>query len=204
MARDYFQREHLSKGLTNATSDDLILISDLDEIPNLEKLEFNQIKNEIIIFKQKIFFYKLNLLYDKFDWFGSKACKKKNFISPQWLRNVKSKKYPKWRIDLVFSKKKYSNIFHVQNGGWHFTCIKNPEELEKKLLNFAHHYEFEQSGLNLNDIKKMISENKAVYDYGADMKKNKWSGNIKLKKVDLSELPDYIKLKSEKYKDWLN
>ena len=50
----------------------------------------------------------------------------------------------------------------------------------------------------------MISENKAVYDYGADMKKNKWSGNIKLKKVDLSELPDYIKLKSEKYKDWLN
>ncbi len=204
MARDYFQREHLSKGLTNATSDDLILISDLDEIPNLEKLEFNQIKNEIIIFKQKIFFYKLNLLYDKFDWFGSKACKKKNFKSPQWLRNVKSKKYPKWRIDLFFSKKKYSNIFHVQNGGWHFTCIKNPEELEKKLLNFAHHYEFEQSGLNLNDIKKMISENKAVYDYGADMKKNKWSGNIKLKKVDLSELPDYIKLKSEKYKDWLN
>ena len=92
MARDYFQREHLSKGLTNATSDDLILISDLDEIPNLEKLEFNQIKNEIIIFKQKIFFYKLNLLYDKFDWFGSKACKKKNFKSPQWLRNVKSKK----------------------------------------------------------------------------------------------------------------
>ena len=59
-----------------------------------------------------------------------------------------------------------------------FYMFEKPEELEKKLLNFAHHYEFEQSGLNLNDIKKMISENKAVYDYGADMKKNKWSGKI--------------------------
>ena len=56
MARDYFQRENLSKGLTNAASDDLVLISDLDEIPNLGELDLNKIKNEIIVFKQKIFF----------------------------------------------------------------------------------------------------------------------------------------------------
>ena len=137
MARDYFQRENLSKGLTDANDEDLILISDLDEVPNLEVLDFDQIKNQIIIFKQKMFYYKLNLLYEEFDWFGSKACKKKNFLSPQWLRNIKSKKYPKWRLDLVFSKKKYSNIFHVQNGGWHFTCIKSPEDLEKKAIKFC-------------------------------------------------------------------
>ena len=40
MARDYFQRESLSKGLKNAEDEDLILISDLDEIPNLENLNF--------------------------------------------------------------------------------------------------------------------------------------------------------------------
>ena len=79
MARDYFQRENLSKGLTDANDEDLILISDLDEVPNLEVLDFDQIKNQIIIFKQKMFYYKLNLLYEEFDWFGSKACKKKNF-----------------------------------------------------------------------------------------------------------------------------
>ena len=38
-----------------------------------------------------------------------------------------------------------------------------------------------KSGLKIEDIK-MIQENKAIYDYGADMKENKWSGKIKLKK----------------------
>ena len=169
MARDYFQRENLSKGLTNAASDDLVLISDLDEIPNLGELDLNKIKNEIIVFKQKIFFYKLNLLYDKFDWFGSKACRKKLFITSV-VEKCQIEKISWMESRFSFFQEKYSNIFHVQNGGWHFTCLKNLKNW-KKLLNFAHHYEFEQSGLNLNDIKKMISENKAVYDYGADMKK---------------------------------
>jgi beta-1,4-mannosyl-glycoprotein beta-1,4-N-acetylglucosaminyltransferase len=52
-------------------------------------------------------------------------------------------------IDTFFSKKKYNNINFIKNGGWHFTCIKTPEELEKKLKNFAHHYEYEESGLKL-------------------------------------------------------
>ena len=76
MARDYFQRESLSQGIEDARENDLILISDLDEIPNLGGLNFESIKNNIIIFKQKMFYYKLNLLYQDFTWLGSKATKK--------------------------------------------------------------------------------------------------------------------------------
>ena len=47
---------------------------------------------------------------------------------------------------------------YVSDGGWHFTCIRSPEDLEKKLLNFAHHYEFEESGLKINDLKKLTLE----------------------------------------------
>ena len=77
MARDYFQRENLKKGLVDSLNEDLIIISDLDEIPNLETIDFNLIKNNIVIFEQKMFYYKLNLLYEEFKWFGSKAIKKK-------------------------------------------------------------------------------------------------------------------------------
>ena len=42
MARDYFQRESLSQGLEKTQDDDLILVSDLDEIPNLENLDFSK------------------------------------------------------------------------------------------------------------------------------------------------------------------
>ncbi len=204
MARDYFQREKLLKGLKNAQNEDLILISDLDEIPNLSELNFSNIGEKIIIFEQKMFYYKLNLFYEDFTWLGSKGVKKKKFISPQWLRNIKGKNYPKWRIDILFSKKKYSNLSFVKNGGWHFTCLRTPEELEKKLLNFAHHYEYEESGLKIDDLKKLIFEKRVMYDHNVDQKSYKWSGKSKLKKIDNSYLPEFVSLNLDKYKKWLD
>ena len=204
MARDYFQRENLAKGLQDVSEEDLILISDLDEIPNLEEVNFSNIKNNIIIFEQKMFYYKLNLHYKDFKWQGTKGTKSKYFLSPQWLRNIKGKKYSKWRLDTWFSKKKYSNLFFIENGGWHFTCLKTPDELEKKLLNFAHHYEFEESGLKINDLKKLINEKRVMYDHNIDQKGYKWSGKSILKKVNDSLLPKYVSSNLDKYKDWLD
>jgi beta-1,4-mannosyl-glycoprotein beta-1,4-N-acetylglucosaminyltransferase len=204
MARDYFQRENLKKGLTCADNNDLILISDLDEIPNLNYVDFKKVKNNILIFEQKMFYYKFNLFYDDFTWQGTKGTKYKNFVSPQWLRNIKGKKYSKWRIDTFFSKKKYSNLLFVKNGGWHFTCLRTPEELEKKLLNFAHHYEFEVSGLNLNDLKKLISEKRVMYDHTVDQKGYKWSGKSILKNINIDQLPEYIRKNTIKFKNWLD
>ena len=204
MARDYFQRENLKKGLVDSLNEDLIIISDLDEIPNLETIDFNLIKNNIVIFEQKMFYYKLNLLYEEFKWFGSKAINKKNFISPQWLRNIKSRKYSKWRLDTLFSKKKYSNLIYVKNGGWHFTCIRNAADLEKKLLNFAHHHEFEESGLKLNDIQNLIKEKRVMYDHTIDQRDYKWSGKSILKKLDDKLLPDYIHSNLKKFEEWLD
>ena len=204
MARDYFQRENLSKGIAEAANDDLILISDLDEIPNLNHLNFKNIKNNIIIFEQKMFYYKLNLYYEDYTWLGTKAVKRKNFISPQWLRNIKGKNYPKWRIDTLFSKKKYSNLYFIKNGGWHFTCLRTAEDLEKKLLNFAHHYEYEESGLNIDNLKQLIAEKKVMYDHTADQKEFKWSGKSVLKNLDTNLLPEYVSSNLDKYSDWLD
>ena len=204
-ARDNYQRNRLTDGVREAADDDIIIISDLDEIPNLKNIDFKKIKNKIIQFKQKMFYYKLNLHYPEFHWFGSKACKKKHLISPQWLRNVKSKKYSKFRIDIIFNKKKYSDIFYVLDGGWHFTCIRTPEDLKYKLLNFAHHYEFEQSGLDSKDLQKLISEKKIMYDHKLGQESsNKWGGKNILKKIPTSELPEYISLNINNFKKWLD
>jgi len=204
MARDYFQRENLIKGIKNANDDDFILVSDLDEIPSLNNLNFSKINNRIVIFRQKMFYYKLNLLYEHYNWLGTRGIKKKNLISPQWLRNIKGRNYPKWRIDILFSKKKYSNLFFIEEGGWHFTCLKTAEELEKKLLNFAHHYEYQESDLNLEKIKQLINEKKIIYDHNVDQKKYKWSGEKKLKKIETYFLPEYVQYNLEKYKDWID
>ena len=204
MIRDYFQRESLERGIRDALNDDLILVSDLDEIPNLDELDLTKVKNNIIIFEQKMFYYKLNLFYEDYTWLGTKAVKKKNFISPQWLRNIKGRKYPKWRVDTLFSKKKYTNLSFIKNGGWHFTCLRTAEDLEKKLLNFAHHYEYEESGLKIDNLKKLIAEKRVMYDHNVDQKGYKWSGKSILKNIELDLLPKYISSNLSKYSDWLD
>ena len=201
--RDNYQREMAKKVLNNVESDDWIIINDIDEIPNLENFDFRKIKNKLVIFKQQMFFYKFNLLYPSTPWFGSKATQKKNFISPQWLRNVRQKKYPFWRLDILFSRKKYNDIFFVNNGGWHFTNIKSAKDIEKKFLSYTHHHEFEESGLNINDLKKKIENKKVIYDHGADSRAYKWNSDTILKKTELSIMPEYLRKNKEKYSKWL-
>jgi len=201
--RDNFQREMAHSALKNIDENDWIIINDIDEIPNLKNINFNLTKKKLIIFKQNIYYYKFNLQYPNISWFGSRACKRKYFLSPQWLRNTKHKKYPLWRIDIAFSKRKYNNIHYVNDGGWHFTNIKTADEIAKKLLNYTHHYEFEQSGLQVKDLQKKIEDKKIIYDHSADQKKFKWGSDKKLSKVNLSLMPDYLIKNYKKYTSWL-
>ena len=200
---EHNQRNSIVKGLVDANDDDLIIVSDVDEIPNLQDNNFNNIKERLIHFKQKMFYYKFNLKYSSKPWFGSKACKKKNLLLPQWLRDTKERKYPLWRIDILFSKMKYNSIHYVENGGWHFVNLKTPEDIEIKLNNFGHHLEYKESGLNLNNIKEMINSGRAIYDYHADMRKSKWSGKEELQRSDISELPIYLQKNINKYSKWI-
>ncbi len=201
--RENFQRNMAFKSLEVADPDDFILINDIDEIPNLKNIDLNKINNKIIIFKQKIYYYKFNLLYTNTIWHGSKACKKRNLLSPQWLRNVRHKQYPFWRFDILFSKTKYTDLYHVENGGWHFTNIKSPEDINKKFLNFLHHQDFEASGLKLEDVKEMVKNKKVLYDLATDQREYKWRGQKTLQKTDLSEMPDYLSKNLNKYSRWL-
>ena len=201
--RDNYQREMAQKVLQNIDADDWIIINDIDEIPNLKNINFHEIKNKFVIFKQKIFYYKFNLLYPNISWYGSKACKRKNFLSPQWLRNVKHKKYPLWRFDMIFSKRKYNNICYIDNGGWHFTNIKSAKDINKKLSNYTHHYEFEQSGLTSEDLEKKILQKKIIYDHGVDQKKTKWDSEKTLSKIELTNMPDYLIENYKLYEKWL-
>ncbi len=202
--RENSQRNMIFEGLIAANSDDFIIVGDIDEIPNLKNFDFKNKKDQLIIFKQLMFYYKLNLFYKELIWNGSKACLKKKMKSPQWLRNVKAKKYPFWRFDTLFSNKKYINVSFASNGGWHFTNMKNPEEIFVKLNSFLHNVDFKLSGLNLNDIKNMVSDKKILYDHFADQKKiHRWDSAVVLKPIDISYLPEYIVNNKEKFKEWL-
>ena len=195
---------YMLHGIKEATEDDMIILSDNDEIPNLDSNQFKSSKMDIIIFKQLFFYYKFNLLYDRMYWFGSKACKKKKLKSFSWLRNLKNKKYPFWRIDSLFSKTKETNLEIISDGGWHFTNVKSPEDLYEKLTNYGHHNEFEDAGYTLEDIKDQISKKIVNYDHFADKTKAKKNFEYKLKKVENNILPNYLQLSHKLYKEWFD
>tara|TARA_B100000686_G_scaffold9650_1_gene9761 strand:+ start:1118 stop:1927 length:810 start_codon:yes stop_codon:yes gene_type:complete len=182
------QRNSIVKGLKNCSDDDLVIISDVDEIPDLTKLDLFDKKNRYAVFLQKKFDYKLNLLNEtEGDWFGSKICLKKNLKSPQWLRDLKFKKYPFWRID------KIKDLQIIKNGGWHFSYLQSPENLLKKIASFSHGEHNKPEFADSQNIKKKIK-----------MQKNIFGQEFSYKKIEIDQtFPKYILENKDKLKEWI-
>ena len=195
----------MMNAINDASDNDLICLSDNDEIPNFNSNHFKNSQNDIYIFKQLFFYYKFNLFYGLMPWYGTKACKKKKLLSFSWLRNLKNKKYPFWRLDTLFSSFKQTNLKIVEDGGWHFTNLKTAEEIFTKLSNFGHHNEFDISGVTIKDIQKCIDNRIVNYNHQVDKSEdNKYNANYKLQLVEDKILPNYLIKHKEKYKDWFD
>ena len=202
--RENGQRNFISNGLDKAQSEDVILISDVDEIPNLKNLDLSIINQKIILFKQDMFYYKFNLKLPNLTWTGTKACKKKYLKTPQWLRNIKDRKFSFFRFDTLFSKTKYINIRFINNGGWHFTNIKTAAEIEYKLKSYLHHREFDENPISKNEIEEIIKNKKAIYNLKVDKRSNKIGDGDKPEKYSLDKLPKFLQDNLNIYKDWMD
>ena len=203
LRRENFQRNFIYKGISQASDNDWIIISDLDEIPDLKNYDLKKSELPLIFFKQLMIYYKFNLVLKNYSWIGSKACQKKNLISPQWLRNIKDRSYPWWRLDTLFSKSKYNKIMIIENGGWHFSYIKNARDIEKKLKSYLHHREYDLNPVGVKNIKEMIINKKTIYNLKVDSKFNKFDDGNKLEKIDINLLPNYILKNKDRFREWL-
>ena len=181
------QRNSITRGLKNCGEEDLIIISDVDEIPDLNKLNYFD-KKKYAVFSQKKFDYKLNLLNEtEGEWLGSKICLKKYLKSPQWLRDLKFKKYPFWRID------KIRNLQIIKNGGWHFSYLQNPDKIMKKIKSFSHGERNTPAFANQQNIEEKIKMQKNIFDL-----------DFSYKKIEIDHTyPKYIIENKEKLKKWI-
>jgi len=193
--RENFQRNCITRGLAKANNEDLIIISDADEIPNPEKIKNFDSNKKYGVFEQKQFYYKLNLLNESNPvWRGSKACIKKYLKSPQWLRELKIKRRPFWRLDKINLK------YTIESGGWHFCNLKNPDQLlfkYKNLCEYSDNYAFfnsiDEKFLNKKTIEENINNQKDII-----------GRNDVFKKQDInSSYPKYILDNVSKFKDWI-
>jgi len=186
--RDQFQRNALERGYKDFNDEDLIMISDIDEIPNPKKISEFKIQNKYACFIQKNFQAKINRLnITEEKWPGTKICQKKNLKSPQWLRDIKTKKRKIWQI----YKEKEPQI--ILDGGWHFSFLKDFNLIKKKIKSFAHQEFNNEFFTDINQIEKRINS-------GADIFERKYE----YKKINIdSQFPDYILRNKIKFKEWI-
>jgi|TARA_B110000211_G_scaffold227883_1_gene283313 beta-1,4-mannosyl-glycoprotein beta-1,4-N-acetylglucosaminyltransferase len=180
------QRNNISNGLKKADDNDLIILSDSDEIPDLDKLKQIKSRTKFSAFSQMMFMYKLNLKnLDESNWIGSKVCLKKNFPLPQKLRDMKFKDYSFWRIDKLNTQ--------IIKGGWHFSFLQTPKEIIKKIKAYSHG-EFNTKELtNEKNIEEKMLKNIDIFNRG-----------FNLKKIELDQsFPRFIQENKDILKQWI-
>ena len=189
-----YQLNQLKKGIADASNDDLILVSDEDEIPNPYEIKnFNYNKFKYGIFLQKIFYYKFNIHNETEDsgnkWPGSRICLKKNLKKFSEFRALKIKnKYSNfWK----FWKEKSIDL--IENGGWHFTYLMSYAKIAQKIRSSEHSEFNKNSFTNIDNIKKRVEN---LID--------PFERNYKLKKVNIDDsFPKELVLNKNLYKDWI-
>ena len=180
------QRNNILEGLKDAREEDLIILSDSDEIPDLTKL--NQIKSytKYTAFSQMMFMYKINLQnLNESNWIGSRVCRKKYLETPQSLRDMKFKKYPFWRLD--------KTRLQIINGGWHFSFLQSASDIANKIKSYSHGEFNTNDNTNEKKILEKIKNNQDIFERGYNLKKIEINKNF----------PSYIVDNIKKYQNWI-
>ena len=181
-------RNSIASYIDDASDNDWILISDIDEIPDPNKLNNFDKRKKFAFFEQEMFCYKFNLKsISETPWYGSRICVKKYLKSPQWLRNIKIKS------NRSFFSRILNNYQILKNGGWHFTSIKSPTEIITKLKSFAHSEFSKPMFSNISVIENKIINQTDLFGRGH-----------KYIKVNLdNSFPKYIINNKNLYNDWI-
>ena len=174
--RDKEHKNAISKALEKCDDNDIILLSDCDEIPNFEKNYLLDIYNPngLVCMMQNFYYYYLN--YQKIEeWYGTKICSYKFFKERSFdiIRNIKD--CPK-----------------IPNGGWHWSFLSDPKGIIKKIESWGH------AELNNDFIKGNVAENiKAGRDifYRSD-------AQFKTVPVD-DTFPKYVRENIESFKKYI-
>ena len=92
----------------------------------------------------------------------------------------------------------------IDNGGWHFSNIKNAKEIEYKLRSYLHHREFDINPMSTKEIENIIENKKAIYDLKVDKRDNKIGNGNKLEKYPLNKLPKFLQDNINIYHQWID
>lgn len=168
-AREHFQRNAILRGLDGFKNHDLVFLSDVDEIPDLDAVK----KNRHGSYRQVYSMYYVNAVCTDESWVGTTAayCAEYRHVSPQKFRND--------RYHLPIN----------QPGGWHFAYLMTTQQMHHKLGAFAH-AEYDTPQVH-SLIEQRVQDLKDLF--GAHQKP------MQVVDVSSGYFPEYLKNNQQKY-----
>jgi beta-1,4-mannosyl-glycoprotein beta-1,4-N-acetylglucosaminyltransferase len=147
-----YQRNYIEKGLLqlNLNETDLIIISDVDEIPDPRTLNDPrtlEIIQDIAQLEQGFYYYTVEHSMDH-NWYFSKIL--------QWGYYINT--------DLTFSDIRHNSYFTIPKGGWHLSYFGSAEFISNKIQSFSHQEYNTPEFTNVDLIKNRISNCVDIYD----------------------------------------
>jgi hypothetical protein len=119
-AREKYQRECILKGLDDVSSDSIVMVSDVDEIPDMSRIKLTNLPSAIHMW---MFEYSFDFLFTGEPWIGTIITTvedlKKN--KPNFFRDNR------WRLNII------------PYAGWHLSSFGNAKHVLNKIQTYAHH-----------------------------------------------------------------
>ena len=143
-------RNALAVAATLATDTDLVLMSDLDEIPDPEILSRVNVHigPQVLSMRFHYYFFNCRNRSNEKWWNGTIVCNGKQFreTTPQELRD------------------KRNVLKRIPDAGWHFSFLGGIAKIREKIISFAHTEYSKDRYLDEKNIEKAIQEGKDIFD----------------------------------------
>jgi len=188
---EFFQRDCIMRGLVGCGEDDIIILSDVDEIPRstvIKNLNFSDMKGMFYTLEQRLHLYYLNTYFENIVWNGS--C----ITNYGTLQNRSPQLFRDWVRDL--RPKDMEIELKIKNGGWHFTYLSSIEKMQEKIAGFSHS-EFDNKEVNNPDHLSNCVSNLSHYAPNLTL------GRMKVEGFSECDLPFYVKENSDKFSKFI-
>lgn len=181
------QREHVDVALKNCSNDDILILSDIDEIPKAEKVREAKNIAGLKVFEQRMYYYFLNCFVQDYDepiplyqdykpWRGPLMLNYKDYTNFEDLRSVRNKDKVKKTL--------------IREGGWHYSWLGGVEGVLKKLEAYAHSEHNKDDHKNPENLKKLITSGAGLF--GQKVKT--------IIEPDLKSAPQYVQKNAERFR----
>lgn len=142
--REALQRNGIAKGLRSAAPDDIIVLSDCDEIPRREIIR-DLDPQGLVALRLQVFVGGINLLSP--NRHTIKVFKYQHMTTPQEIR-----------------KAPWDEL--IEDGGWEFSSLNTPEGISEKLKSFSHHELDTPEVTDVESIRARLERHEDIIGWG--------------------------------------